>query len=188
MNYTSGLLLVLLITVIVFASVMGPSMWRWAMGLSGAEAEAEAGADEAGESTVQAEGFQTTTSDKDLQKSNKQLADGKVKGSQTQLDTLAKEKEGELSKHPIPWQKFEEKTMVTDKTQDRHIEDIRRVLATTITTLVEDDVLPAGTAQNCDAAPVVNPSTGKVDPADGCRPPGWLRMMNARNERNGMPF
>jgi hypothetical protein len=104
------------------------------------------------------------------------------------LDKLAKEKDGELSKHPIPWQKFEEKTMITDKTQDRHIEDIRRVLATTISTLVEDDVLPAGTAQNCDASPIINQSTGKVDPADGCRPPGWLRMMNARNERNGMPF
>jgi len=88
------------------------------------------------------------------------------------LETLAKEKNAELSKHPIPWQKFEEKTMKTDKTQDRQIEDIRRVLSTTISTLVEDDVLPAGTAQNCDASPVINQSTGKVDPADGCRPPG----------------
>jgi hypothetical protein len=179
MNYTSGLLLVLLITIVVFASAMGPSMWRWAMGVSdsiGEEAE---------------EGFQASQ-EKDLKKSAEKLAEDKIKelqvNSQTQLDTLAKSSDGELSKYPIPWQKFEEKTMVTDKTQDRHIEDIRRVLATTITTLVEDDVLPAGTSQNCDAAPVVNAYTGKVDPADGCRPPGWLRMMNARNERNGMPF
>lgn len=159
-------------------------MWRWAMGLSGLVEDAEV--------QSEAEGFQTILTDTDLQKSAEQLADAKVKelqlASQTQLEKLAKEKNAELSKHPIPWQKFEEKTMITDKTQDRHIEDIRRVLSTTISTLVEDDVLPAGTAQNCDASPVLNQYTGKVDPADGCRPPGWLRMMNARNERNGMPF
>ena len=175
MNYTSGLLLVLLITVVVFASAMGPSMWRWAMGVSDNTRE----------------GFQAS-SEKDLKKVAEKVAEDKLKdlqiASQTQIETVAESSDGELSKYPIPWQKFEEKTMVTDKTQDRNIEDIRRVLATTITTLVEDDVLPAGTSQNCDAAPVVNAYTGKVDPADGCRPPGWLRMMNARNERNGMPF
>jgi hypothetical protein len=178
MNYTSGLLLVLLITVVVFASVIGPSVWRWAMGQS-------------------EEGFQTTPSSKlteqDLHKSAEQLADSKISEikmpeSQSQQATVAQTPDGELSKYPIPWQKFEEKIMETDAKQERHIEDIRRVLSTTINTLVEDDVLPAGTAQNCDANPVVNPSTGKVDPADGCRPPGWLRMMNARNMRNGLAF
>jgi len=187
MNYTSGILLLLLITVVVFSSVMGPSMWKWAMGLTSDNSNPE---EEGFQSESQA---QTKLTETDIQKTSQdvgtKLAEGKSNQIETHLKSTASvSQDGELSKHPIPWERFEKKTMETDKTQDKHIEDIRRVLSTTISTLVQDDVLPAGTSQNCDAMPVVNSATGQVDPADGCRPPGWLRMMNARNERNGMPF
>lgn len=171
MDYTSGLLLLILITIVVFVSVIGPSFWIL---------------------SVSKEGFQTEPKTEITETEIKNTADmlglkfAESKGNQieTQLKLTAESsKDGELSKYPIPWEKFEKKTMETDKTQDRQIEDIRRVLSTTINTLVEDDVLPAGTSNNCDALPIVNSTTGQVDPADGCRPPGWLRMMNARNER-----
>jgi hypothetical protein len=105
----------------------------------------------------------------------------------TELESGYKDRLEELEKFPPRFIKFEKETIQTDKLQDRRINDIREVLSSTIKTLVGDDVLPAGTSTNCNSAPVINPATGKVDPVDGCRPPGWLNMMNTRNNReNGL--
>jgi hypothetical protein len=90
-------------------------------------------------------------------------------------------------KHPIPYADLVDRVKETEKTekiQTKHIEDLRKVLANTITTLRDDDVLPSGTHCSCASAPVVDPLTGEVDLTEGCRPPGWLRMMNTRNERD----
>lgn len=71
-----------------------------------------------------------------------------------------------------------------DRKQSRHIEEIREVLANTIRELREDDILPArGTHCGCATRPIVNPMTGIAEEADGCRPPGWMRMMELENRR-----
>jgi hypothetical protein len=88
-------------------------------------------------------------------------------------------------KHPIPYFELVDrvrKNEEIEEKQSKHIEDIRKVLANTITTLREDDVLPSGSHCSCANAPVVDPLTGEVDLTEGCRPPGWLRMMNSRNQ------
>lgn len=90
-------------------------------------------------------------------------------------------------KHPMPYEDLVDrikKAEKTEETQNKHIEDIRKVLSNTITTLRDDDVLPSGSHCSCASAPVVDPLTGEVDLTEGCRPPGWLRMMNARNDRD----
>lgn len=87
-------------------------------------------------------------------------------------------------KHPMPYadlvDRVKENTEI-EKKQNKHIEDIRKVLADTITTLKDDDVLPSGTRCSCASAPVIEPLSGEADLTEGCRPPGWLRMMNSRN-------
>lgn len=90
-------------------------------------------------------------------------------------------------KHPIPYFELVDRVRRNEEieeTQSKHIEDIRRVLANTITSLRKDDVLPSGSHCSCANAPVIDPLTGEVDLTEGCRPPGWLRMMNTRNERD----
>ena len=74
-----------------------------------------------------------------------------------------------------------------ERRQDKHIDEIRMVLKDTISQLRKDDLLPPGNNCNCDSAPFVNRSTGNAMPADGCRPPGWLRYMEARNGRENTP-
>lgn len=72
-----------------------------------------------------------------------------------------------------------------DKKQSRHIEEIREVLSNTIRELRADDILPArGTHCGCATRPMVNPMTGMAEEADGCRPPGWMRMMELENRRS----
>ena len=68
------------------------------------------------------------------------------------------------------------------ETNTEHIEDIRKVLSRTIRSLKKDDVLPSGSRCSCASAPVLSGQTGEVEAADRCRPPGWLRMMNSRND------
>jgi hypothetical protein len=68
-----------------------------------------------------------------------------------------------------------------DRRQDKHIEDLRLVLKNTIQQLRKDDILPAGGPCNCDEKPMVDPFTGNAEPVNGCRPPGWLRMMEQKN-------
>lgn len=63
-----------------------------------------------------------------------------------------------------------------------HIEDIRKVLSHTIRSLEKDDVLPSGSNCSCSSAPVLSGETGEIEASDRCKPPGWLRMMNTRNE------
>jgi hypothetical protein len=90
-------------------------------------------------------------------------------------------------RHPMPYFELVDRVKETEKNekvQTKHIEDIRKVLANTITTLRKDDVLPSGSHCSCASAPVIDPLTGEVDLTEGCRPPGWLRMMNTRNERD----
>ena len=74
-----------------------------------------------------------------------------------------------------------------ERRQDKHIDEIRMVLKDTISQLRKDDLLPPGNNCNCDSAPFVNRSTGNAEPANGCRPPGWLRYMEARNGRENTP-
>lgn len=84
----------------------------------------------------------------------------------------------QMGKYPMPfWREIVEK----EREQSKHIDDIRKVLSSTIKTLKEEDVLPAGSACGCTDLPKVDPLTGMVEESDGCRPPGWLRMMNSRN-------
>jgi len=90
-------------------------------------------------------------------------------------------------KHPIPYFELVDrvrKNEEIEEKQSKHIEDIRKVLADTITSLEKDDVLPSGSHCSCASAPVIDPLTGEVDLTEGCRPPGWLRMMNSRNARD----
>jgi len=68
------------------------------------------------------------------------------------------------------------------ETNTEHIEDIRKVLSDTIRSLEKDDVLPSGSRCSCASAPVLSGQTGEVEAADRCKPPGWLRMMNSRND------
>jgi len=76
-----------------------------------------------------------------------------------------------------------ERESSVDRRQDKHIEDLRLVLKNTIQELRKDDILPAGTPCNCDEKPMVDPFTGNAEPVNGCRPPGWLRMMEQKNTR-----
>lgn len=95
--------------------------------------------------------------------------------------------ESDVGKHPMPYYELVERVKQNEKdeqNQSKHIDDIRKVLANTIETLKKDDVLPSGTHCSCASAPVIDSVTGKVDLEDGCRPPGWLRMMNTRNEQD----
>lgn len=90
-------------------------------------------------------------------------------------------------KHPMPYSDLVDivkKNEEVEERQSKHIEDIRKVLANTITSLEKDDVLPSGSHCSCASAPVIDPLTGEVDLTDGCKPPGWLRMMNSRNARD----
>lgn len=90
-------------------------------------------------------------------------------------------------KHPMPYNDLVDlvkKNEEIEEKQSKHIEDIRKVLANTITSLEKDDVLPSGSHCSCASAPVIDPLTGEVDLTEGCRPPGWLRMMNSRNARD----
>lgn len=95
--------------------------------------------------------------------------------------------ESDVGKHPMPYYELVERVKQNEKdeqNQSKHIDDIRKVLANTIETLKKDDVLPSGTHCSCANAPVIDSETGKADLVDGCRPPGWLRMMNTRNEQD----
>lgn len=90
-------------------------------------------------------------------------------------------------KHPIPYFELVDRVRNNEEIeekQSKHIEDIRKVLANTITSLKKDDVLPSGSHCSCASAPVIDPLSGEVDLTEGCRPPGWLRMMNSRNTRD----
>ena len=90
-------------------------------------------------------------------------------------------------KHPMPYTDLVDivkKNEEDEERQTKHIEDIRKVLANTITSLEKDDVLPSGSHCSCANAPVIDPLTGEADITNGCKPPGWLRMMNSRNARD----
>ena len=71
-----------------------------------------------------------------------------------------------------------------DDRQTKHIEELREVLANTIRQLRKDDILPGGTACGCASKPVIDPTTGMADATEGCRPPGWMRMMEHESRRN----
>lgn len=70
-----------------------------------------------------------------------------------------------------------------DIQQNKHIEELREVLSNTIHKLRQDDLLPPGTSCGCASKPMVDPTTGMASVIDGCRPPGWMRMMERENRR-----
>jgi hypothetical protein len=86
---------------------------------------------------------------------------------------------GDVSDYNPRWTPARESSV--DRQQDKHIEDLRLVLKNTIQQLRKDDILPAGSPCNCDEKPMVDPFTGNAEPVNGCRPPGWLRMMEQKN-------
>lgn len=104
-----------------------------------------------------------------------------------EVDDEDKVDEEDVGKHPLPYHTLVErvkKAEEEEKKQSKHIDNIRKVLANTITSLRKDDVLPSGTHCSCASAPIIDPLTGEVDLTEGCRPPGWLRMMNTRNSND----
>ena len=78
--------------------------------------------------------------------------------------------------------KDDPKTNVDDR-QSKHIEELREVLSNTIRQLRNDDILPGGTSCGCASKPMVNPATGLAEATEGCRPPGWMRMMEREERR-----
>lgn len=78
--------------------------------------------------------------------------------------------------------KEDAKTSV-DSRQTKHIEELREVLANTIRQLRKDDLLPGGTPCGCASKPLVDPVTGLAEETEGCRPPGWMRMMERESRR-----
>jgi hypothetical protein len=80
-------------------------------------------------------------------------------------------------------QKNDEKTKL-DAQQSKHIEEIREVLSNTIRQLRKDDMLPGGTTCGCASKPLVDPTTGMAEATEGCRPPGWMRMMEREERRH----
>lgn len=100
------------------------------------------------------------------------------------IDTPGRALQG---RHQVPYRDLVDmvkKNKKNEKKQSKHIEDIRKVLADTITHLKKDDVLPSGSHCSCASAPVIDPLTGEADLTEGCKPPGWLRMMNSRNAKD----
>ena len=73
-----------------------------------------------------------------------------------------------------------------DEKQNKHIEELREVLSNTIRQLRNDDILPAGSACDCNEKPRINPETGEAEPANACRPPGWMRLMEHENRKSKM--
>ena len=77
-----------------------------------------------------------------------------------------------------------DETSSIDARQTRHIEELREVLSNTIGELRKDDILPGGSPCGCAVKPRINPASGMADASDGCRPPGWMRLMERENRRN----
>jgi hypothetical protein len=77
------------------------------------------------------------------------------------------------------WRTYHETPM--NRHQDREIEELREVLKDTIDELHHEEVLPPGTIKGCAKPPIVAPN-GMVMASPECRPPGWLRFMEKRNQ------
>jgi uncharacterized coiled-coil protein SlyX len=90
------------------------------------------------------------------------------------IDSLERQQRGAHENDP--------KTNV-DARQSKHIEELREVLSNTIRQLRKDDILPGGTPCGCASKPLVNPATGLAEATEGCRPPGWMRMMEREERR-----
>jgi hypothetical protein len=77
------------------------------------------------------------------------------------------------------WRTYRETPM--NRHQDTEIEELREVLKNTIDELHREKVLPPGTTKGCAKPPIVAPN-GMVISSPECRPPGWLRFIEKRNQ------
>lgn len=129
------------------------------------------------------EGFETTDEPKRIRKLEKD-----VSTDETHIEDMRKvlrdtvKKIDSLEKQQRHNQKHDPKSNV-DARQSKHIEELREVLSNTIRQLRKDDILPGGTACGCASKPLVDPSTGMAEATEGCRPPGWMRMMEREERR-----
>ena len=111
-------------------------------------------------------------SEKDISKDEKHIEDMRkvLRDTVIKMDKLEKQ------------QKNDDKSKL-DAQQSKHIEEIREVLSNTIRQLRKDDMLPGGTTCGCASKPLVDPTTGMAEATEGCRPPGWMRMMEREKRR-----
>ena len=133
------------------------------------------------------EGFENTDASGEQSKEIKELK-REVATDETHIEDMRKvlrdtvKKIDSLERQQRRQQKDDPKTNV-DARQSKHIEELREVLSNTIRQLRKDDILPGGTACGCASNPLVDPSTGMAEATEGCRPPGWMRMMEREERR-----
>jgi len=133
------------------------------------------------------EGFQSSEQTVEESKDMKELK-SEVAADETHIEDMRKvlrdtvEKINVLERKQKEAHKNDPKTNV-DARQTKHIEELREVLSNTIRQLRKDDILPGGTACGCASKPLVDPSTGMAEATEGCRPPGWMRMMEREERR-----
>ena len=133
------------------------------------------------------EGFDNTEQTLEESKDIKKLK-SEVEADETHIEDMRKvlrdtvKKIDSLEKQQRQQRKDDPKTNV-DARQSKHIEELREVLSNTIRQLRKDDILPGGTACGCASKPLVDPVTGMAEATEGCRPPGWMRMMEREERR-----